>query len=84
MHTTSAHSAAPGSAAPGPAAPGRVRAGVTAAPSVARHLSAHRARRTAVALGIASALGAAVYAQLHRDEFEAMARRVAVTADPQT
>jgi len=73
MHTIAARSAAARPATPRPAAP-----------PVARHLSAHRARRTAVALGVASALGAAVYAQLHRDEFEAMARRVAVTADPQT
>ncbi len=44
----------------------------------------HRGRRAAVAVGLASALGAAVYAQLHRDEFEAMARHVELRAEPQT
>ncbi|WP_182358673.1 hypothetical protein [Tomitella gaofuii] len=45
---------------------------------------ARRGRKAAAAVGIASALGAAVYAQLHRDEFEAMARHPDLPSAPQT
>ncbi|GAA4803339.1 hypothetical protein [Tomitella cavernea] len=52
--------------------------------AVAGPAPARRRRKTAVAVGIASALGAAVYAQVHRDEFEAMARHPDLPSAPQT
>ncbi|WP_233266871.1 hypothetical protein [Tomitella fengzijianii] len=51
---------------------------------VARPVPARRGRKTAVAVGVASAVCAAVYAQMHRDEFEAMARHLDLPSAPQT